>query len=106
MTIVLFAGLDVSLETTGIWVVDADGRLIMEAMAASDPADICDVLTEIDGTFERVGFEAGPVRPKAWFLGCPGPYAPFSLQRFQWLYKVLLQPYSGGGHRTIVSHCN
>ena len=61
MTTVLFAGLDVSLETTSICVVDADGRMIIEAKAASDPADICDVLTEIDGAFERVGFEAGPL---------------------------------------------
>jgi hypothetical protein len=29
--------------------------MIMEAKAASDPASICDMLTEIDGTFERVG---------------------------------------------------
>lgn len=60
MTRALFAGLDVSLELTGICVVDADGAMILEAKAVSDPADIIEVLTKIDGIFERVGFEAGP----------------------------------------------
>ncbi|MEM8742960.1 MAG: IS110 family transposase, partial [Pseudomonadota bacterium] len=55
----MFAGLDVSLETTSICVLDAGGGLILEAKAVSDPADIGDVLAGIDGTFERVGFEAG-----------------------------------------------
>ncbi|MFW8635956.1 hypothetical protein [Cribrihabitans pelagius] len=40
MTKVLFGGLDVSLELTSVCVVDADGRLVLEAKAASDPADI------------------------------------------------------------------
>ncbi|AHD03563.1 IS110 family transposase [Leisingera methylohalidivorans] len=59
MTRVLFAGLDVSLELTSICVVDADGSLVLEAKAVSDPADISEVLVNIGGTFERVGFEAG-----------------------------------------------
>ncbi|UWQ49922.1 IS110 family transposase [Leisingera caerulea] len=61
MTKVLFAGLDVSLELTSICVVDADGGMILEATAVSDPADISELLARTDGTFERVGFEAGPL---------------------------------------------
>ncbi|MBN7787231.1 hypothetical protein JYP51_20065 [Ponticoccus gilvus] len=61
MTRVLYAGLDVSLEMTSICVVDAEGGLILETRAVSDPADIGEVLAGIDGTFERVGFEAGPL---------------------------------------------
>ena len=61
MTRILFAGLDVSLEMTSICVVDADGGMIIEAKAVSDPADICEVLAGVDGAFERVGLEAGPL---------------------------------------------
>ena len=61
MTGTLFAGLDVSLEMTNIWVVDADGRTVLEAKALSDPADIRQVLAEADGEYERVGLEAGPL---------------------------------------------
>lgn len=61
MTRVLYVGLNVSLEMTSICVVDAEGRMILETKAVSDPVDIGEVLAGIDGTFERVGFEAGPL---------------------------------------------
>jgi len=61
MTKVLYAGLDVSLEFTSICVVDAEGIMILEAKAVSDPADLAEVLARVDGTFERIGFEAGPL---------------------------------------------
>lgn len=61
MTRVVHAGLDVSLEMTSICVVDAEGVMILEAKAVSDPADIFELLAGIDGTFARVGFEAGPL---------------------------------------------
>ncbi|WP_090115367.1 IS110 family transposase [Limimaricola pyoseonensis] len=54
-------GLDVSIEMTSICVVDAEGGIILETKAVSDPADIGEVLAGIGGTFERVGFEAGPL---------------------------------------------
>lgn len=61
MARVLYAGLDVSLEMTSICIVDAEGGMILEAKAVSDPADTGEVLTGIEGTFERVGFEAEPL---------------------------------------------
>jgi len=61
MTTRLFAGLDVALEMTSVCVVDANGAMILEAKVVSDPFDIYEVLTGIDGSFERVGFEAGPL---------------------------------------------
>ena len=53
MTKALYAGLDVSLEMTSICVVDAEGGMILDAKAVSDPADIGEVLTGTDGVFER-----------------------------------------------------
>lgn len=61
MSRALFAGLDVSLEMTSICVVNADGDIIVEAKAVSHPSDIGEVLAEIDGEYDRVGLEAGPL---------------------------------------------
>lgn len=61
MTTQLFAGLDVSLEMTSICIVNEEGRTVLEAQASSDPDVIAMVLTRADGTFERIGFEAGPL---------------------------------------------
>lgn len=59
----LYAGLDVSLEMTSICVVDGEGTLVFEGKALSEPQAIREALAGIDGTFERVGFEAGPLSP-------------------------------------------
>ena len=59
----LYAGLDVSLEMTSICVVNAEGGLVFEGKALSDPQAIPETLAGIDGVFERVGFEAGPLSP-------------------------------------------
>lgn len=61
MTKKLYAGLDVSLEMTSVCVVDADGAMVCEARVLSDPDAIREVLAGLDGEFERVGFEAGPL---------------------------------------------
>ncbi len=58
----LYAGLDVSLETTSICVIDAEGRIKLEAKAPSDPEAISDHLSQLTVTFERVGLEAVPCR--------------------------------------------
>lgn len=63
----LYAGLDVSLEMTSVCVIDADGCLVLEAKVPSDPSAIAARLTELAGTFERVGLEAGPLSQWLYF---------------------------------------
>jgi len=53
-----FAGLDVSLEETAICVVDAGGRMVREARAASEPQALAEALREIGLPLERVGLES------------------------------------------------
>jgi len=63
----LYAGLDVSLEMTSVCVVDADGRLLAEKQVSSDPEAITKELLVIEGTWERVGLEAGPLSQWLFF---------------------------------------
>ncbi len=65
--VALYAGLDVSLELTSICVVDQEGRMVLEAKAASEPDAIADALREAAGEFVRVGFEAGPLSQWLFF---------------------------------------
>lgn len=53
-----FAGLDVSLEETGICVVDETGRIVKEARAASEPEELVAVLLGLKLPLQRVGLEA------------------------------------------------
>jgi len=62
-----FAALDVSLETTCICIVDAEGAILVEKKAASDPDAIARVLTAAAADLVRCGLEAGPLSP--WLHG-------------------------------------
>lgn len=53
-----FAGLDVSLEETAICVVDAEGHIVRELRAASEPDAVASALEALDVPLERVGLEA------------------------------------------------
>ena len=63
----LYAGLDVSLEKTSVCVVDAEGRIMMEKTAPSDPSCIADLLGQVTGSFKTVGLEAGPLSQWLYF---------------------------------------
>lgn len=88
MTRVLYAGLDVSLEMTSICVVDAEGGMILEAKAVSDPVDIGDVLAGIDGTFERVVSKPGLCRSGSTMASraraCPPSALKRDMPRLRW----------------------
>ncbi len=54
-----YAGLDVSLRTTNICVIDDSGTLLAEGKTASEVADILAFLDQLDVAVDRIGLEAG-----------------------------------------------
>ncbi len=54
-----FAGLDVSLRSCAICVVDAKGKVMLERELPCEVGDIADCLNSFGYLIERVGFEAG-----------------------------------------------
>lgn len=56
-----YAGIDVSLESSSVCVVDATGKVIAEAKVASEPAALVSWLSERPETLKGIGLEAGPL---------------------------------------------
>jgi transposase len=56
-----YAGIDVSLESASVCVIDAAGKIIREGKVASEPQTLTDWLKETCSSLERVGLEAGPL---------------------------------------------
>src|ERR671938_1157518 len=56
-----YAGIDVSLERSSVWVVDATGRIVREAKVASEPEALVRFFRELGLPLTRVGLEAGPL---------------------------------------------
>jgi transposase len=55
-----FAGSDVSIKETSIYIVDDEGRILREAKVLTEPAAIVAELTRCGIIYGRVGLEAGP----------------------------------------------
>src|SRR5689334_23995586 len=56
-----YAGIDVSLERSSVYVVDATGRIIRETKVASEPEALVRFFRELGLPLTRVGLEAGPL---------------------------------------------
>jgi len=56
-----YTGIDVSLETSSICVVDGSGTVRRELKAASEPEALAAALIGTGLTFSRIGLEAGPM---------------------------------------------
>jgi transposase len=56
-----YAGIDVSLESSHICIVDATGRVIRESKVASEPRDLIAWFQSLGFTIARIGLEAGPL---------------------------------------------
>lgn len=55
-----YAGIDASLETVNICIVDTEGAVLLERKVEAEPDVIADILHGFGRPFERVGLEAGP----------------------------------------------
>src|ERR1700709_2389257 len=56
-----YAGIDVSLESASVCVVDASGRIIREAKVASEPETLIAWFLGLGTELTRIGLEAGPL---------------------------------------------
>jgi transposase len=56
-----FAGIDVSLDTSHVCVVDATGKIMREAKVASEPEALAQFLSQLGVPVARIGLEAGPL---------------------------------------------
>ena len=57
----LYIGLDVSLASTAICVVSAQGKVVKEMTAPSEPKDLVTMMGTLPGRIVGVGLEAGPL---------------------------------------------
>ena len=56
-----YAGIDVSLECSSVWVVEAEGRIVREAKVLSEPEALIAWFAQLGLPIERIGLEAGPL---------------------------------------------
>jgi transposase len=56
-----YAGIDVSLESASVCVVDAAGRIVCEAKVACEPEVLITWFSKLDLPMTRIGLEAGPL---------------------------------------------
>ena len=56
-----YAGIDVSLESSSVCVVDAKGQVLREAKIASEPEALVGWFNQLGVELARVGLEAGPL---------------------------------------------
>ena len=56
-----YAGIDVSLESASLCVVDATGRIVREAKVASEPETLIGSFRDLRFAVTRIGLEAGPL---------------------------------------------
>src|SRR3954468_13540120 len=56
-----YAGIDVSLESSSVCVVDASGRIVREAKVASEPDALIAWFAKSGVEISRIGLEAGPL---------------------------------------------
>ena len=56
-----YVGIDVPLELSSVCVVDAQGKIVKEAKAASDPETLVASFRTLGFAVKRIGLEAGPL---------------------------------------------
>src|SRR5512135_2496064 len=61
MTMDYYAGIDVSLESSSLCVVDASGKIVKEAKLSSEPEALIAWFKGLPFGLARIGLEAGPL---------------------------------------------
>jgi transposase len=56
-----YAGIDVSLDSVSVCIVDATGKVVREAKVASEPMALVDWFGQLNFVVDRIGMEAGPL---------------------------------------------
>ncbi len=56
-----YAGIDVSLDTVSVCIVDGTGKVLLEAKVVCEPAALVTWFRKLDFVPERIGMEAGPL---------------------------------------------
>ena len=56
-----YAGIDVSLESSSVCVVNASGKIVREAKVASEPEALIGWFASLGLELARIGLEAGPL---------------------------------------------
>jgi hypothetical protein len=82
-----YAGIDVSLESSSVCVVDASGKIVRESKVASEPAALIDWFASFGFELVRVGLEAGPYRN-----GFMRPCGKTALQSSFWRRGMCVTP--------------
>ena len=62
-----FVGLDVSLRSVSVCVIDADGRTVLERAVSCEIDDISGCLADFAARDLRIGFEAGAMSQHLFF---------------------------------------
>src|SRR5262249_35209276 len=62
-----YAGIDVSLNSSSVCVVDESGKIVREVKVPSEPVALIHCIKSLGVRVERIGLEAGP--PPQWLYG-------------------------------------
>ena len=62
-----YAGIDVSLNSCSVCVVDESGKIVREVKVASEPVALIHCIKSLGVRVERIGLEAGPL--SQWLYG-------------------------------------
>ena len=73
-----YAGIDVSLESWSVCIVDAQGKIVKEAKIASEPEALIAWLAAHGAPLARIGLEAGPLSQRP-FAGMKAAGLPVEL---------------------------
>ncbi len=64
-----YAGIDVSLNSSSVCVVDESGKIVREVKVASEPVALINWFKSLGVRLERIGLEAGRADPEEVSVG-------------------------------------